>query len=51
MKPPSVQLQFDDLCILKELIAYKKVSEDCDDAEEDQEKEEKGVLELKLQGC
>ena len=48
MQPPpsSVQLQFDDLFIKKELIAYKKVSEDCDDAEEDQEKEEEGVLEL-----
>ena len=46
MQPPSVKLQFDDLFIKKELIAHKKVSEDCDDAEEDQEKEEEGVLEL-----
>ena len=47
MQPPLLSaLTFDDLFIMKELIAYKKVSEDCDDAEEDQEKEEEGVLEL-----
>ena len=46
MQPPSVQLQFNGIFTIIQFFAYQKVSEDCDDAEEDQEKEEKGVLEL-----